>query len=265
MSGSMRSTVLVHRKDVVIETYVEGTGPSIVMLPSTGRDGGEDFDHTAARLAASGFTVLRPQPRGIGQSTGPMAGVSLHDMADDVAAVIIALGDGRAVILGHAFGHFIARMTAVDHPAAVRGIVLAAAAASSYPAAIAATPRIAGSQDAPEIKRLAALQLGFFAPGHDPAPWLQGWYPATQRMQADCREKAGVVQSDWWEGGTAPFLELIPEHDPFKPPQTWGEMREAYGERVTTIMIPGASHALFPEQPDAVADAIATWMGNLLP
>ena len=61
-------TELVRLGDVTIESLVEGAGPAIVMLPSLGRDGYEDFDDVAARLAAAGFTVLRPQPRGIGTS-----------------------------------------------------------------------------------------------------------------------------------------------------------------------------------------------------
>ena len=123
-AGTPRHSEMVTKGDVTIETYVQGTGPAIVMLPSTGRDGGEDFDSVAARLQAAGFKVLRPQPRGIAGSVGPMRGVSLHQLGDDVALVIDELGDGRAVIIGHAFGHFVARMTAVDHPAEVRGIVL---------------------------------------------------------------------------------------------------------------------------------------------
>ena len=74
-------------------------------------------------------------------------------------------------------------------------------------------------------------------------------------MQTNSREKAGVKQSDWWGAGTAPLLELIPADDPFKPRDKWGEMRESYGARVQTVVIPDASHALFPEQPEAVANA----------
>jgi pimeloyl-ACP methyl ester carboxylesterase len=194
-----------------------------------------------------------------------MHGVSLHQLANDVALVIGKLGDGRAVIVGHAFGHFVARMAAVDHPAAVRGVVLAAAAASTWPPDIAATPIKAGDLSAPEADRLAALRLGFFAPGHDPRPWLHGWWPAAQEMETNSREKAGVKQSDWWSAGTAPLLELIPASDPFKPKAFWGELKESYGERVQTVIIPDASHALFPEQPQAVADAIIAWVKTLPP
>lgn len=265
MAESTRPSIMVSGHGVTIETFVQGEGPSIVMLPSTGRDGEEDFDAVAATLAAGGFKILRPQPRGIAGSTGPMQGVSLHGLADDVAMVIEKLGGGRAVIVGHAFGHFVARMVAVDHPSAVRGVVLAAAAASVYPPAIAATPGRAGNLALPEDERLAALRLGFFAPGHDARPWLSGWYPATLAMQANSREKAGVPQSAWWSAGTAPLLELIPAADPFKPRDMWDEMTRAYGDRVTTTVIPDASHALFPEQPDAVAAAILAWVRTLPP
>ena len=42
-------------------------------------------------LAADGFRVLRPQPRGIGASAGPMKNLTLHDFAADVAAVITSM------------------------------------------------------------------------------------------------------------------------------------------------------------------------------
>jgi len=260
-----RHAEMVTGGDVVIETLVEGAGPAVVMLPSSGRDGAEDFDVVAARIAAAGFKVLRPQPRGIMGSRGPMTSVSLHELAGDVVMVIDRLGDGHAVIVGHAFGHFVARMAAVDHPAAVRGVVLAAAAASSWAPDIAATPYKSGDLSLPDEERLAALRLGFFAPGHDPAPWLKGWWPAAQRMEADSREKAGVKQSDWWGAGAAPLLELIPADDPFKPRDKWDELAKTYGSRVETVVIPDASHALFPEQPAAVADAVIAWVRTLPP
>lgn len=263
MPDTTRRTVMVPAGDAAIETIVEGVGPALVMLPSLGRDGYEDFDAVAALLAAGGLTVLRPQPRGIGGSNGNLESASLHDLASDVATVIRAEGGGRAVILGHAFGHFVARMTAVDFPALVRGVVLAAAAAREYAPAIAATPRLAGNLAASEAERLAALRLGFFAPGHDPRPWLHGWHPATQRMQIDCREKHGVKQSDWWHAGAAPMLELIPALDPFKPRDKWDELRAEFGARVQAQVIEDASHALFPEQPRAVADAILRWVTAL--
>jgi pimeloyl-ACP methyl ester carboxylesterase len=40
-------------------------------------------------------------------------------------------------------------------------------------------------------------------------------------------------------------------------------LRDEFGDRVTIAVIPNASHALIPEQPAAVVDAIVGWMRKL--
>src|ERR1700704_5835112 len=127
IASARRKREIVADKDVRIEVISEGAGPLVVVLPSRGRDS-EDYDEVAAGIAKAGYRVLRPQPRGMGASTGPMEGLTLHDLAGDVATTIEHAGQGPAVIVGHAYGNWIARMTAVDHPRLVRGVIIAAAA-----------------------------------------------------------------------------------------------------------------------------------------
>jgi pimeloyl-ACP methyl ester carboxylesterase len=249
---------------VRIEVVAQGRGPAVVILPSLGRDGYEDYDATAAHLEADGWRVLRPQPRGVGASTGPMHGVLLPALARDIAEVIERLDASPAIVVGHAYGNYVARMTAVAHPRVVRGVVLAAAAARDVPPAIRAAPGIAGDPGRPEAERLAALRLAFFAPGHDAASWLHGWHPATQALQS-ASSRGAVTQDAWWHAGTAPLLELIPDGDPFKPRDQWTQLRDEFGARLATQVIGPASHALFPEQPSAVAQAIGAWARALPP
>ena len=256
----MRTREFVRYGDVAIEVIVEGRGPAIVLLPSLARDS-EDYDAVAEGLAAAGHRVLRPQPRGIGRSTGPMAGISLHDLARDVAEAIKALGDGKAVIVGHAYGNWVARMTAVDHPARVRGVVIAAAAARRYPSELSAAINVAGNPAMPEAERIKALQFAFFAPGNDPKVWLDGWHPAVRDSQRAAA--AAVKQPDWWSAGAAPLLDLQAAHDPFKPPDKRNEMKDEFGDRVTVAVVAGASHALIPEQPKAVVAALVAWVKTL--
>lgn len=251
---------LVRTGDVQIDVIVEGTGPAVILLPSLARDS-EDYDAVATGLAAAGFRVLRPQPRGIGQSKGPMANVSLHDFARDIAEVTKALGGGRAVIVGHAYGNWVARMTAVDYPRLVRGVVIAAAAAKQYDPKLTTAVTQAGNPELSDEQRLAALRFAFFAPGNDPAIWLKGWHPEIRESQRAA--VAAVKQSDWWSGGTAPLLDLQAARDPFKPEAKRNEMKDEFGERVTVMVIPDASHALIPEQPKAVVAALATWIKSL--
>ena len=253
--------------DIRIEVIAEGRGPLIVMLPSRGR-GAADFDDVAGELVKAGFCVVRPEPRGAALSLGPMQNLTLHDLAHDVAAVIRnAGGGGPAIIVGHAFGSWVARMVAVDHPELVRGVVMVAAAAKAYPAGFAGAKELSeavrksGDFALPSSERLRYLRLAFFAPNSDASLWLEGWHPAADEMQSAAGR--AVKQSEWWSGGGVPLLDLQGELDPFKPRAMSNEMRDEFGERVSVVAIANASHALIPEQPMAVTEAILAWIGKL--
>jgi len=165
------------------------------------------------------------------------------------------------VIVGHAYGNWVARMTAVDHPALVRGVVLAAAAAKKYPPGLSELVSKSGDYSLPEEERLRYMQQIFFACGNDPRIWLKGWWPEGTKAQGIAAR--AVKQSDWWHAGTVPLLDLQAGIDPFKPPESRNELKDEFGDRVTIVVIPNASHALLPEQPKAVVEAIATWVRTL--
>jgi pimeloyl-ACP methyl ester carboxylesterase len=255
-----RTRVLVRYDGIVIETIVDGQGPAVVLLPSLARDS-EDYDAVADGLVRAGLRVLRPQPRGVGRSRGPLERITLHDFARDVAHVIRELGGGRAVVVGHAYGNWVARMTAVDHPALVRGVAIAAAASKQYDLSLRAEIDKAGDPALPESVRLAALRKAFFAPNSDPRVWFAGWHP--QIREAQRAAAAAVPQAQWWPGGTAPLLDLQAGNDPFRTENTRQEIKNEFGDRVTVVVIPNASHALFPEQPTAVVAALADWLTRL--
>ena len=261
-----RTRGIVAYDDVRIDVIAEGTGPLVVLLPSRGR-GSEDFDDIAAGIASAGFHVLRPQPRGAGVSIGPMKGLTLHDFARDLAAVIRHEGGGPAIIAGHAFGNWVARMTAVDYPELVRGVVIVAAAAKAYPTGfegateLSEAVRRAGNTKLPEEERLKYLRMAFFAPGNDASVWLKGWYHEVDEAQFAAGR--ATKQAEWWSGGTAPLLDLQAANDPFKPRSMMNEIKDEFGERATIVVVPNASHALIPEQPGAVIEAIVAWMRKL--
>jgi pimeloyl-ACP methyl ester carboxylesterase len=256
---------VVSRGNVDIEVLSQGTGPVIVLLPSLGRSG-EDYETVAAMLASQGFRVVRPQPRGIGRSKGPMDGLNMHDLAADVARTVESENKGPVIVVGHAFGNFVARQVAADRPDLVRGVVVAAASSGKVPPGSTEKPigpemrqAIDGPSDMslPESKRLEYLRIAFFAPGNDPRVWLGGWNSEVHHMEAHAREHTPV--DDYFSAGTAPILDLQAEQDPVAPRRFSGVLKSLLGDRVTVVVIPNASHALFPEQPNAVAQAIATF------
>ena len=257
-----RARTLVTYDNVSIDLIAEGHGPLIVLLPSRGRDS-EDYDEVAAGLAKAGFRVLRPQPRGMHASKGPMKDITLHDLARDIAEVITRENAGPAVIVGHAYGNWVARMTAVDYPKLVRGVVLAAAAAKKFPARLSELVSKSADIKLPEAERLAYMREIFFAPQSDATVWLKGWW--AEASEAQRVAAANVKQSDWWAAGTVPLLDLQAGSDPFKPAGTQNELKDEFTSRVTIVVIPNASHALLPEQPAAVTEAIADWVRKLPP
>ncbi len=259
-NAAMASTSFVRNGSARIFVRRQGRGKPIVLLPSQARDS-DDYDPIADGFVRAGYLVLRPQPRGIGQSKGPLTGITLQNLAQDIATVIEAAGAGKAVIFGHAFGHYVARMVAHAYPEQVSGIVVAAAAAKTYPSYLSTAVTEAGDPALPTEVRLAALRTAFFAPGNDPHAWLEGWHPHVQSAQRSAR--MAVPQESYWAGGNVPLLDLQAEFDPFKPPERRNEMREDFGDRVSIALVRNASHALIPEQPTAVVEATVAWMRSI--
>jgi len=255
---------LVARGDVRIEVLAQGQGNVVVLLPSLGRGAG-DFDAVAERLAGAGYRVLRPQPRGIGGSRGPLAGIDLHDCAADVAAVIAHDDNGPAFVVGHAFGNRVARMLATDRPELVRAVALVAANIGKAPSPprMRAAIRASADPSLPAEERIEALQFAFFAPGNDPRPWLEGWYPevlAAQRIAGD-----RTSREEDFAAGQAPILYLQPDHDPLAHVEDAEAYARQFGARVTVVVIERASHAVIAEQPEAVSAALTAYARTLWP
>jgi pimeloyl-ACP methyl ester carboxylesterase len=226
----------------------------VLMLPSLGR-GGHDFDDLAMRVAEAGYRVTLPEPRGIGGSTGPLADQSLHDFANDIAAVITHAAAPPVALIGHAYGNRVARTVAADHPALVDQVVLLASGGI-----VPIRPHILEAMrgcmalDLPRAERLKHLQTAFFAAGNDPSVWLDGWWPEVAVAQS-----AAVRATDteeWWEAGGKPIVVLQASEDAIAPRANAEDLKRRLGERVSIVDIAGAGHAMLPEQPEAIARAV---------
>ena len=248
-----------------VEVHTAGMGPLVVLVPSVGR-GAEDFVDLAHRLAEGGYLAACPQPRGIGGSTGALRGMSMADLAADVAAVITTLVEpgARAVVAGHAFGNRVVRMVATDHPDLVAGVALLACGG-----AVPATPEVDQAlhrvfdESLPEEEHLAAVATAFFAPGNDATVWRGGRYPAVAAAQG--RANIETSADTWWSAGSAPVLVVQPADDVVAVPANAEAVVRDLGERATLVTVPQAGHALLPEQPTAVAEHLLDWLATVLP
>jgi pimeloyl-ACP methyl ester carboxylesterase len=206
-----------------------------------------------------GYRAILPEPRGIGGSTGPLEGITYHDLAHDVAATIESLAGRPATVIGHDFGNRIARTLASDHPSLVKQLILLSAGGmvSRSPEVEKITTRffeIALSRE----ERLTAIRQVFFAPGNDPRELEEGWYFEVARAQR--ASDARTPLKEWWSGGSVPILVLQGNEDVIAVPENAKRLAAEFPDRVKLVEIPHAGHALLPEQPEQIAKAILAYL-----
>ena len=126
----------------------------------------------------------------------------------------------------------------------VRAVVLLAAGHKGFAQAVRDSLTKCFDLAAPREERITALKHAFFAPGHDPTAWLEGWYP--ELALAERAAAAATHVEQWWSAGTAPILDVQAREDAFAPHAASGKLRAELGERVTIAVIPDAGHALLP-------------------
>jgi pimeloyl-ACP methyl ester carboxylesterase len=245
---------------VRLEVLVEGTGEDVVLVPSALR-GADDFALLQSALAGAGYRSLAVHPRGAGRSTGPTKGLSLRDIADDVALVVTELGAGRAHLVGHALGNIVVRATASHRPDVAATVTVMPCGghdlgAHPVPAHVLAAFARCHDMALSDEERLEALRVAFFAPGNDPRSWLDGWWPT----QAISDAAIGADPGEWWRAGTVPILILHPIEDAMASVEAAREAAASLGERATCVEVPRCGHASLPEQPETIARHIIQFL-----
>ena len=151
-----------------LECTFYGSGTPVVLLANAGCSTGY-FDDLARVLAAGGLQTISVNMRGAGESRGSLDGITVHDLAADVAGVLEAVDWGPAHLVGHAFGNRVARCLAVDRPSLVRSVSLLAAGGLIGPA----MPLGTSFRNATEVKMngsdcVTVLGARWLSPASDP-------------------------------------------------------------------------------------------------
>jgi pimeloyl-ACP methyl ester carboxylesterase len=263
--SAIGASKLVQRGDARIEYHDRGRGEAVVLLASLARPA-SDFNELVAELNGAGFRTLAIEARGIGWSTG--AGLvgkrTFHDLAADIAEVIEHAGltaAERVHVVGHAFGNRVARTFAMDYPRRVQTLTLVAAGGRApIRFRIRRAVLVATAGFLPDGFRQREMRRAFFAEGNEiPDHWKAGWDFLAGLAQI--RASLATRSDEFWRGGDAPMLVFQGEEDPVAPPQAAGLALAAdFPERVTLVRIPGASHALLPERPERINEAVIAFL-----
>jgi pimeloyl-ACP methyl ester carboxylesterase len=261
----------------------EGSGPLLVCHPGGPGFSGREFGDMAG--LADSLTLVLLDPRGTGgsdPSVGPSA-YTLEDYCRDLDELRTHLGLERLSLLGYSHGGMVAIAYAASRPDDVDRLVLASTLARF------------GEPQQEEYERSVAGRAG--EPWYEAATAAleaegEGRFDSTEELEALCLAMAPMYFAHWDERArlfvedvteignvealklfndgipdlsgelrriTAPTLVIAGEEDFICGPASARELAEGIaGARL--VLLPGAGHWTFYEQPDQFAASVATFV-----
>lgn len=225
------------RANGVLLYYEEhGTGEPIVLIHGTSGSAAV-WEPDVGELARLGRTIAYDR-RGCTRSERPEPFITnVHEQADDVAALIDALGAAPAIVIGRSYGGEIAIDLTLRYPDRVRALVL--------------------------------LEASLLSLSDSAAQWAQG---AKQRVYAAAEADMNTVAETLlrivagdatWEGFPEPAKQMLTANGPAIVAELRGGFLDITAEQLGTIDLPTLLVAA-ENSPPAFAD-VTTLMANAIP
>ncbi|CAN5412615.1 alpha/beta hydrolase [soil metagenome] len=113
----MSSSRMISANGIEIFMTEQGSGP-LVLLCHGWPELSHSWRHQLPAMAAAGFHVVAPDMRGFGRTSAPenVDSYSIFDLVGDVVALVEALGETKAIIIGHDWGAPVAWHAALFRP-----------------------------------------------------------------------------------------------------------------------------------------------------
>jgi pimeloyl-ACP methyl ester carboxylesterase len=273
-----------------IELYIreEGAGrPLLLLHGGPGLDGSVFFPEIGA-LAGDGVRLLAVDHRGNGRSdAGDRARWTVPQMADDVEALIGALGLERPIVMGHSFGSFIAQQHMAAHGTAAGYVLMGTVdtvdellriderLAAFEPEALRdQVARSWADESLVQTQGQAAQLLHDQLPFHVAEP--EGEIVQKLRLSMADMVFSPDVMRHFATGGEyglvdnrerlseldIPVLVLSGEHDRTTPAAAAHRLAELLRD-ADEVVIPDAAHMLLQEQPDATLAALRAFLARV--
>ncbi|WP_101760011.1 alpha/beta fold hydrolase [Oceanicoccus sp. KOV_DT_Chl] len=243
--------------------FVSGEGPVVVLLASYARSV-SDFNELIVSLNAHSYQTVAIESRGVGQSALDFSSSSYKALASDIKAVLDAEQIEHPVhLIGHAFGNRIARTFATDYPhLSDRVVLLAAGGEAPTPEAVAKNIMLSLFNFWSLDQRQRTVESAFFADGNRaPEYWRDGWFPLAGIAQGKVTAMENNRGKQWLDGGDSELLVVQALADKPAPADVAGRaITKRLPERVSYVEIADAGHAMLPEQPELIANAIIQFL-----
>lgn len=248
----------------------KGSGPPILFVHGLFLDG-RLFEAQADALSDRYRTVL-VDVRDHGQSGGPPARWDLWDAATEICHLVDTLDLGPVHWAGLSMGGMIGLRAALAHPEQVRSLILMDTSADAEPrawlhTAMARMVQVGGRPVARLMMPYVVRQM--FSPDGRDSPAARTW---TERILA--MEPAETVRAalavferdsvlDRLDEIDQPSLVLVGEQDQATPLPHAQRLAEGLPD-AELVRVPGAGHLTTLEAPEAVTDAIDSFMRKTL-
>ena len=256
--------------DITLQYEITGDGPPLLLLPGMLSDNASWAP--LIPLLSGRFTLILPDPRGAGRTVPWDAPLTLQALAGDMLALLDHLGHARAHVAGHSMGGLVALTLAGRAPGRVASVTCMASTplpSARIPAIFAALTE--ARRAGPEGLWLRQLFPWLFHDRffRDPqavedAVAASLAYPHLQSAEAMAHQTRALGRLDIAslpQAVTVPGLALLAEEDALIPPGPAGRALERMGLTVRTL--PKAGHSLHWDAPEAVAGALADFIGGL--
>lgn len=267
IGGPVRRVALAHGVHLAVEERGRGDVPLLLVH-------GYPFDHTLWRAQLDGLErrrLIAPDLRGFGGSDAPGDGCTIADHADDLAALLDALGVRQAIVCGLSMGGYVALEFARRHRERLRGLVLMDTRAEADTPegragrdATIATARAAGADAIAE-----AMGAKLFAEGVEPAArdgvlamMRRAPVPGLVAALGAMRDRADLTAL-LPTLGDLPTLVLVGSEDRLTPPDASRRLAAAIpGARL--IEVEGAGHLPPVERPATTTEALQRFLDGVV-
>ena len=246
-----------------------GEGEPLVLIPGFGNGMWIWFKQVPA--FARRFRTLAFDPRGVARSPHPDEPLTIGAIADDVAALLGALGVESAHVLGASFGGFVAQEFALKYPNMTRSLVLACTSyggAGHVPPAAETLAALASTKGLNTEERVRENLLFAFTPGYvgrEPAEVermiaLRAANPVPEYVyQRQLQAAVAFDAAPRVHEIKTPTLVITGDADHIVPPQNSRNLAARIpGARLHTVS--GGSHTFFIEQADEFNRAVVEFI-----
>lgn len=258
------------------------TGAPLVLMVHGFPDTPHTWAKIAPALAAKGFRVVAPFTRGYAPSGMPARDATTRDLGEDVVALISALGEERAHLVGHDWG---AEAVYAAVGLAPQQVITLTAVGIPHRAAITPTPKLGWALRHFFTLRLPGAEQRFarddFA---ELEQLLRRWSPTWKFGAADlrpikeCFRAPGTVHGSigYYRASSVltpsfmkqriavPTLNVAGADDPNVSPATYEATRKHYTGELEVAVIPGG-HFCHREAPEQFIERVARFLARARP